>query len=91
MEYVQADIWVRFQRMQGHEVHFVGADDAHGAPIMLKAEAEGVTPQAARSRASRRVAAEDPERRSTIELRSLTHSTALTRERRAVAGSSTAS
>ncbi|HEY2807618.1 MAG TPA: methionine--tRNA ligase [Steroidobacteraceae bacterium] len=45
MEYIQADIWVRFQRMQGHEVHFVGADDAHGAPIMLKAEAEGITPQ----------------------------------------------
>src|SRR4051812_9168181 len=46
MEYIQADIWVRFQRMQGHQVHFVGADDTHGAPIMLKAEAEGVTPQA---------------------------------------------
>jgi len=46
MEYIQADIWVRFQRMQGHEIHFVGAEDAHGAPIMLKAEAEGVTPQA---------------------------------------------
>jgi methionyl-tRNA synthetase len=45
MEYIQADIWVRFQRMQGHEVHFVGADDAHGAPIMLKAEAEGITPE----------------------------------------------
>jgi methionyl-tRNA synthetase len=45
MEYIQADIWVRFQRMQGHEVHFVGADDAHGAPIMLKAEAEGISPQ----------------------------------------------
>src|SRR5215470_2799893 len=45
MEYIQADIWVRFQRMQGHELHFVCADDAHGAPIMLKAEAEGVTPQ----------------------------------------------
>jgi methionyl-tRNA synthetase len=44
MEYIQADIWVRFQRMQGHEVHFVGADDAHGAPIMLKAEAEGISP-----------------------------------------------
>jgi methionyl-tRNA synthetase len=44
MEYIQADIWVRFQRMHGHEVHFVGADDSHGAPIMLKAEAEGVTP-----------------------------------------------
>src|SRR5215469_12684578 len=45
MEYIQADIWVRFQRMQGHELHFVCADDAHGAPIMLKAEAEGITPQ----------------------------------------------
>src|SRR5215469_3551698 len=45
MEYIQADIWVRFQRMQGHQVHFVGADDAHGAPIMLKAEAEGISPQ----------------------------------------------
>ena len=45
MEYIQADIWVRFQRMQGHELHFVGADDAHGAPIMLKAESEGISPQ----------------------------------------------
>ena len=45
MEYIQADIWVRFQRMRGHTVHFVGADDAHGAPIMLKADAEGITPQ----------------------------------------------
>jgi methionyl-tRNA synthetase len=45
MEYIQADIWVRFQRLQGHTVHFVGADDAHGAPIMLRAEAEGVTPE----------------------------------------------
>jgi methionyl-tRNA synthetase len=45
MEYIQADIWVRFQRMIGNTVHFVCADDAHGAPIMLKAEAEGVTPQ----------------------------------------------
>jgi methionyl-tRNA synthetase len=46
MEYIQADIWVRFQRMQGREVHFVCADDTHGAPIMLRAEAEGITPQA---------------------------------------------
>jgi methionyl-tRNA synthetase len=46
MEYIQADIWVRLQRLQGHQVHFVGADDAHGAPIMLKAEAEKVSPQA---------------------------------------------
>src|ERR1700686_1469713 len=44
MEYIQADTWVRFQRMQGHELDFIGADDAHGAPIMLQAEAEGVTP-----------------------------------------------
>lgn len=46
MEYTQADIWVRFQRLQGHEVHFVCADDAHGAPIMIAAEKAGVTPQA---------------------------------------------
>ncbi|HTE15713.1 MAG TPA: class I tRNA ligase family protein, partial [Burkholderiales bacterium] len=46
MEYIQADIWVRFQRMQGHEIHFVGADDAHGAPIMIAAEKAGKTPQA---------------------------------------------
>ena len=45
MEYIQADIWVRTQRMHGHEVHFVCADDTHGAPIMLKAESEGVTPE----------------------------------------------
>ena len=45
MEYIQADIWVRFQRMQGHHVNFVGADDAHGAPIMIAAEKAGVTPQ----------------------------------------------
>ena len=45
MEYIQADIWVRFQRMQGHRVNFVGADDAHGAPIMIAAEKAGVTPQ----------------------------------------------
>ena len=45
MEYIQADIWVRFQRMQGHTVHFVCADDAHGAPIMIAAEKAGKTPQ----------------------------------------------
>jgi methionyl-tRNA synthetase len=45
MEYIQADIWVRFQRMQGHEVHFIGADDAHGAPIMLAAEKVGKSPE----------------------------------------------
>jgi methionyl-tRNA synthetase len=45
MEYTQADIWVRFQRMQGHAVNFVGADDTHGAPIMIAAEKAGKTPQ----------------------------------------------
>jgi methionyl-tRNA synthetase len=45
MEYIQADIWVRFQRMQGHDVKFVCADDAHGAPIMIAAEKAGKTPQ----------------------------------------------
>lgn len=46
MEYIQADIWVRHQRMGGNMVHFVGADDAHGAPIMIAAEKAGVTPEA---------------------------------------------
>ena len=45
VEYVQTDIWVRFQRMRGHEVHYVGADDTHGTPIMLRAEQEGMTPK----------------------------------------------
>jgi len=45
MEYIQADIWVRFQRMQGHEATFIGADDAHGAPIMLAAEKAGKSPE----------------------------------------------
>jgi methionyl-tRNA synthetase len=45
MEYIQADIWVRFQRMQGHEAHFICADDAHGAPIMLAAEKAGKSPE----------------------------------------------
>jgi len=57
MEYIQADIWVRFQRMRGHEVHFVCADDGHGAPIMLKAQAEGITPEALIGR----IAAERPQ------------------------------
>ncbi len=46
MEYIQADIWVRFQRMQGHSVNFVCADDAHGAPIMIAAEKAGQSPEA---------------------------------------------
>jgi methionyl-tRNA synthetase len=45
MEYIQADIWVRLQRMLGHEVHFVCADDAHGAAIVIAAEKAGKTPQ----------------------------------------------
>ncbi|TNG88118.1 methionine--tRNA ligase [Pasteurellaceae bacterium USgator11] len=46
LEHIQADIWVRFQRMRGHEIHFVCADDAHGTPIMLKADQMGITPEA---------------------------------------------
>ncbi|HTC52058.1 MAG TPA: methionine--tRNA ligase [Steroidobacteraceae bacterium] len=45
MEYIQVDIWARFQRLVGSRVHLICADDAHGAPIMLKAQAEGITPQ----------------------------------------------
>lgn len=45
VEYVQTDIWVRFQRLCGHEVHYVGADDTHGTPIMLRAEKEGISPK----------------------------------------------
>jgi methionyl-tRNA synthetase len=45
MEYIQADIWVRFQRMRGNELHFVCADDAHGAAIMIAAEKAGTTPE----------------------------------------------
>lgn len=43
--YIQADIWVRFQRMRGHSVHYVCADDTHGTPVMLRAEKEGLTPE----------------------------------------------
>ncbi len=45
MEYIQADIWVRYQKMRGNAVNFVCADDAHGAPIMIAAEKAGITPQ----------------------------------------------
>lgn len=45
VEYIQTDVWVRFQKLRGNEVYFVCADDAHGTPIMLKAESEGITPQ----------------------------------------------
>ncbi|VVE09991.1 methionyl-tRNA synthetase [Pandoraea fibrosis] len=45
VEYIQTDIWVRFMRMQGNEVYYVGADDTHGTPVMLRAEKEGLTPK----------------------------------------------
>jgi len=45
VEYIQTDIWVRFQRMRGHEIYYVCADDTHGTPVMLKAEEDGVTPE----------------------------------------------
>jgi methionyl-tRNA synthetase len=45
VEYIQTDIWVRSLRMHGHEVYYVGADDTHGTPIMLRAELEGITPK----------------------------------------------
>ena len=45
VEYIQTDIWVRFQKMRGHECHYVCADDTHGTPIMLRAEKEGIPPE----------------------------------------------
>ncbi|MDQ5910222.1 MAG: methionyl-tRNA synthetase [Pseudomonadota bacterium] len=45
VEYIQTDIWVRFQKQRGHECYYVCADDAHGTPIMLRAEQEGLTPE----------------------------------------------
>lgn len=45
VEYIQTDIWVQFQKMQGHSVYYVCADDTHGTPIMLRAEKEGITPE----------------------------------------------
>ena len=47
IETVQTDIWVRFQRMQGHDCIYVCAEDTHGTPVMIKAQAEGITPEAA--------------------------------------------
>ncbi|PNA36512.1 methionine--tRNA ligase, partial [Pseudomonas sp. MPR-AND1A] len=46
LEAVQTDIWVRFMRLAGHECVYVCADDTHGTPMMLKAQAEGITPEA---------------------------------------------
>ncbi len=45
VEYIQTDIWVRFQKMRGHECYYVCADDTHGTPIMLRAQQEGITPE----------------------------------------------
>lgn len=45
VEYIQTDIWVRFQKMRGHECYYVCADDAHGTPIMLRAQQEGISPE----------------------------------------------
>ncbi len=45
VEYIQTDIWVRFQKLRGHTCHYVCADDTHGTPIMLRAEKEGITPE----------------------------------------------
>ena len=45
VEYIQTDIWARFQKMRGHECHYVCADDAHGTPIMLRARQDGITPE----------------------------------------------
>ncbi len=45
LEHIQADVWVRYQRMRGHEVNFICADDAHGTPIMLKAQQLGISPE----------------------------------------------
>ncbi|MGA1155749.1 MAG: class I tRNA ligase family protein, partial [Burkholderiaceae bacterium] len=46
VEYIQTDIWARFQRMMGHELVYICADDTHGTPIMLRAEKEGISPEA---------------------------------------------
>lgn len=54
LEYIQTDIWVRFQKMQGNECHYVCADDAHGTPIMLKADELGVDPEVLISEVSKR-------------------------------------
>ena len=45
IEAVQTDIWVRFQRMQGHDCIYVCAEDTHGTPVMIKAQSEGITPE----------------------------------------------
>jgi methionyl-tRNA synthetase len=54
VEYIQTDIFSRFQKMRGHNCWYVCADDAHGTPIMLKARAEGITPEALIARVAER-------------------------------------
>ena len=46
VEYIQTDIWVRYQKMRGHNCTYVCADDAHGTPIMLRAQQEDISPEA---------------------------------------------
>ena len=46
LDYIQTDIWVRFQRLRGHRCLYVCASDAHGTPTMLRAEQEGIAPEA---------------------------------------------
>src|SRR3569833_523929 len=53
VEYIQTDVWVRFQKMRGHRCTYVCADDAHGTPIMLRAQQEGITPEALNERVGR--------------------------------------
>lgn len=53
VEYIQTDIWVRFQKMQKNEVYYVCADDTHGTPVMLRAQAEGISPEALIERVSK--------------------------------------
>ena len=45
LEHIQADVWVRYQRLRGNTIHFICADDAHGTPIMLKSQQLGMTPE----------------------------------------------
>ncbi len=45
VEYIQTDIWVRYQRLRGHHLSYVCADDTHGTPIMLKADESGLSPE----------------------------------------------
>lgn len=53
VEYIQTDIWARFQKMRGHQCSYICADDAHGTPIMLRAQAEGITPEELIAKSSR--------------------------------------